>query len=279
MYKPVGKLIAVLFLPLLILAIPRPQIFEYSVEIKVLDKDGRHIPGLGVQNFSLTSNGIEIEHFRVDEVSDLGGKAVLVIDTSGSMAGFPLLKSKLDFAKEAALDFIEISKGIEIGLVAFHLSPYIKVEPGEPISRVEEAIRSLKAGGGTDISSALKEAVDMVHGGGSIILLTDGQSDINWSLVRMASELGIKVFTIGFGWDVNREDLKRIAEETGGDYYFVAKEGDLIKIYRRIAGSLKGRYIISWRQEGELAEVLIKVNIFGEERVVFQGEVTGKRRS
>jgi len=276
-YKPVGKIIAVLFLPLLILAIPRPQVFEYSVEVKVLDSGGRHIPGLVRENFSIISNGIEVEQFRVEEISEFGGKAVLVIDTSGSMAGFLFLGSKLNSAKKAALKFVEISKGMSIGLVAFHSSPYLKVEPGEPISKVKEAIRSLRAGGGTEISPALKEAIDMLDGQGSVILLTDGQSDVDWDLIGGASRAGIRIFTIGFGWDVNEAELKRIAEETGGEYYFAAKESDLIGIYEKIAESLKGRYLLSWRQKGGQADVVIRATVFGKERVVFQGKVIGRR--
>ncbi|MDR3584059.1 MAG: VWA domain-containing protein [Desulfosporosinus sp.] len=110
-------------------------------------------------------------------------------------------------------------------------------------------------GQGTDISTGLKEGVSMLAGlqtleNPVIILLTDGKNDLKGSdrtldISRRDLELSlgiaknkkILVYTIGLNADgsVDKDMLSRIAKETGGKSYIVAKASDLPDIISNIS--------------------------------------------
>ena len=90
----------------------------------------------------------------------------------------------------------------------------------------------------------------------AIILLTDGQSNVGPNPIesaRMASERGVRVFTVGFGtaegeilrfegWSMrvrlDEETLKTIAELTRGDYFYAGSASDLKKVYQTLSSRL-----------------------------------------
>ena len=61
-----------------------------------------------------------------------------------------------------------------------------------------------------------------------IILLTDGEGDYHERYTQEAIAKGVKVHTIGLGEDIDEALLKKIASETGGNYYYAEKASDLI---------------------------------------------------
>lgn len=101
-----------------------------------------------------------------------------------------------------------------------------------------------------------------------IILLTDGQSNVGPDPVeaaRMASERGIRVFTVGVGtaegetirfegWSMrvrlDEETLRTIADLTRGEYFYASNAEDLKKIYQ----SLNSRLVME-KQETEITAV------------------------
>jgi Ca-activated chloride channel family protein len=90
----------------------------------------------------------------------------------------------------------------------------------------------------------------------AIILLTDGQSNVGPNPIeaaRMASERGVRVFTVGFGtaegeilrfegWSMrvrlDEETLKTIADLTRGEYYYAGSASDLKKVYQSLSSRL-----------------------------------------
>ncbi len=96
----------------------------------------------------------------------------------------------------------------------------------------------------------------------AIILLTDGQSNVGPNPIeaaRMASERGVRVFTVGFGtaegeilrfegWSMrvrlDEETLKSIADLTRGEYYYAGSASDLKKVYQ----TLNSRLVLETRE-------------------------------
>ena len=94
------------------------------------------------------------------------------------------------------------------------------------------------------------------YGSAVIILLTDGQSNVGpdpLESARMAAERGVRIYTVGFGtvagenlrfegWSMrarlNEEVLKKIAEQTQGEYYFAGTAADLKKVYKTLSSRL-----------------------------------------
>ena len=87
---------------------------------------------------------------------------VLAVDTSGSMAATDVAPDRLSAAQEAAETFLNRSpKNLQVGLVAFSVTPVRILPPTDDQATVRELLGSLKANGGTAMGDALLNAVEI----------------------------------------------------------------------------------------------------------------------
>ena len=148
---------------------------------------------------------------------------VLVIDKSGSMGGVPI-----ELARQAAKATVELlSPRDKIAVIGFDSQPFIACDmtPASDIGRVQDAIDSLQAGGGTSMYPAMAEGESMLRSAGTrirhMILLTDGQStpgDFEGLAENMALS-GMTVSSVALGGGAARDLLKRVATIGQGRYY------------------------------------------------------------
>ena len=147
-------------------------------------------------------------------------RIVMLIDVSGS-AG-----EGMRIQKAIALDALsQLDDENTVGVVGFNYQAYGIVQP-EPLSEnrdtVEDRIRRLQAGGATNIANGLRGAEEMLGGQrGTIILVSDGGDTESRSAV-VANALGrqsIRVIAVGAGRNVNEGVLRRVADESGGNYF------------------------------------------------------------
>lgn len=153
---------------------------------------------------------------------------MLVLDKSGSMAGF-----NLKLAKTAAVRTLEVMEDRdEIGVVAFDDKPYdiVELQKAENREEISSQIFGIKEGGGTSILPALKRAYEKLTKSNAevrhIILLTDGQAERSGYRDTLDNMNGDKITlsTIGIGTDTDKDLLIRLAEQGNGRYY-VAMDG------------------------------------------------------
>ncbi|MBN2684258.1 MAG: VWA domain-containing protein [Pontiellaceae bacterium] len=147
----------------------------------------------------------------------------LVIDKSGSMEGIPI-----ELARQAAKATVELlSPRDKIGVIGFDSQPFIACEmtPASDIGRVQDAIDSIQAGGGTSMYPGMQEGERMLRSAGTrirhMIVLTDGQSsggDFEGLSESMALS-GMTVSTVALGSGAAKELLERIAQIGQGRYY------------------------------------------------------------
>jgi uncharacterized protein with von Willebrand factor type A (vWA) domain len=168
---------------------------------------------------SLVGGGIRIDasgkpigaHFEQN-----WGKVYMVLDCSGSMAGY-----KVDQAKRGVLDFAKdaIRKRYLVGLIKFDTNATHLSEPTQDVSRLEAQMRSLVASGTTNMAEAIRMAHESLRNlGGSrvMVIATDGQPDnVNDSLNegKSAKRDGIEIITIGTD-DAVQEFLKKLASRS-----------------------------------------------------------------
>ncbi|MDF7800294.1 VWA domain-containing protein [Pontiellaceae bacterium B1224] len=161
----------------------------------------------------------------------------LVIDKSGSMSGVPI-----ELARQAAKATVELlGPRDKIGVIGFDSQPFIACEmtPASDVGRVQDAIDSLQAGGGTSIYPGMVEGERMLRSAGTrvrhMILLTDGQSapgDAEGISESMALS-GITVSTVALGGGAARELLKRIAQIGRGRYYETMDPSSVPRIFTK----------------------------------------------
>ncbi len=194
---------------------------------------------------------------------------VLCMDVSGSMGSRDILPSRMEVAKEVAIDFVMGRPVDRIGLVIFSGEAFSQVPITTDRNTLIAQIQSLQSRrylkDGTVIGEGLATAVDRLSKSNAqskvIILITDGKEDAPDSrlidpltALEIAKSHGVKVYSIGMGVVPSTVDeqtgssgtrspavdfideqlLRRIADETGGKYFRAKDKEGLRNIYNQI---------------------------------------------
>lgn len=181
---------------------------------------------------------------------------ILVVDRSSSMdegdnpADEP---SKFAMAKEAArLAVDSLRPGDTLGVLTFDTN-YVWAVPVQVINsdsdkaRAKGLIQDISLGGGTNIFSAVEEAVRAMRGVSAptkhVVLLTDGQDHSEEDFAPMLSQMRqdqIGLSTIGIGRDADKALLTNLAKQGQGRYYFTELPQNLPQIiFRELNVALK----------------------------------------
>jgi Ca-activated chloride channel homolog len=89
---------------------------------------------------------------------------ILTMDVSGSMKANDVSPTRLDAAREAALNFInQLPAKIRVGLVAFASEPVTLVQPTTDRDQVKSALDSLRPLDGTAMGDALNQVLDIAQ--------------------------------------------------------------------------------------------------------------------
>src|SRR6266480_777401 len=219
----------------------------------VVDGSGKAVAGLRPQDLEIREGGVAPQA-TVTLASMVSPVAVvLVIDSSGSMAGKPLADAK------AAISAMVGSLGAidEVAILSFNSS----VRVVEPLSsdkgRALAGVSSIIAGVYTEIYDAAESAVALLEGidpkaRRAIILLTDGLDTASRSsrlsaVARLGSG-GFPVYAIGLGSAIDRETLDALsAAAPGGATYLAPGSGDLAAIYAKLSEQLLTEYSVEYR--------------------------------
>lgn len=275
---------------------PKPFTLEVDVDVVsvtavVFDKGGHPVRGLGPQDVELYENGVkqEVSYFR--EASSAGDPServplsiVLVLDSSGSM------HDNMRFLREAVLNFVYKLEDVDQALVvSFNQSVKGSAEFTGDIDRLERFVEGLQAWGGTSLYDGTDYALGRIKdapGRKALVVFSDG-ADTTSSLedkqvVDFARAVEATVYCIGFKGPGSRGFLRRIASETGGQYFSPNNVSDLIKVFNEISEELKNHYLLAYtptrEPDGSWREISLKVNRPDAEVRVRKGYFALKRR-
>src|SRR5882762_2688169 len=228
-----------------------------SVPTTVTDAQGRLVPNLEQDQFSILDNGKpqEITFFQ-NETQPF--TVVVMLDYSASMT------ANLDLLRAATEQFL------------IRLLPQDKGQVGAFSDRIEfsgqftndrddliSALRDLQYGNPTRLWDAVDQSIDMlkpVEGRKVVLVFTDGDdtySKIGFgSVLDHAKQNEVMVYAIGLqsqyfnGQRMVRSQpdrsLRKIAEETGGGYFELKKTDELAPTFTRVAQELHSLYTIGF---------------------------------
>jgi Ca-activated chloride channel family protein len=287
------------------------------VYVSVTDQKGDPVPNLTEDRFSLfeSEEQRQILSFERGVNINQGIKLLLVVDNSGSMywdASGRVKNStdekiwRITYAKEAVSSLLnEIKNPMDrVGLISFNVKIGSKIRLTNDKGEIAEVLRSIvkpaEEEAYTELYETLYQAVDELrtYGGRKvIILLSDGQdfpleNNPNFptregieGAIRFAQQEGISVFTIGLSARADRENLLRIAEETGGAYFWVYYPAQLRTLYNLIRQQILQEYLLIYSATMAPAEkkpVRVVYITDGErseaERFYFSGTIFGMGR-
>lgn len=228
-----------------------------SVPTTVTDAQGRLVPSLEQEQFSILDNGKpqEITFFQ-NETQPF--TVVVMLDYSASMT------ANLDLLRAATEQFL------------IRMLPQDKGQVGAFSDRIEfsgqftndrddliSALRDLQYGNPTRLWDAVDQSVDMlkpVEGRKVVLVFTDGDDTYSkasfGSVLDHARQEEVMVYAIGLqsvffnGQRMVRSQpdrsLRKIAEETGGGYFELKKTDELSPTFTRVAQELHSLYTLGF---------------------------------
>ncbi len=204
---------------------------------------------------------------------------VLAIDISGSMLARDFKPDRITAAKEVAGSFVADRYGDRIGLVVFAGEAFTQSPLTTDQSSLQTLLSRIRSGvieDGTAIGNGLATAINRLRESDAkskvVILLTDGVNNRGeiapLTAAAIAQDYGIKVYTIGVGTmgeapypvfdqrgnlvqtvnmkvEIDEDMLRKIARQTGGEYFRATDKQTLQSIYDRINSMEKSRVEVS----------------------------------
>ena len=223
----------------------------------VTDAEGRLVPGLAQEEFTILDNGKpqEITFFSSDVQPFT---VVVMLDFSASMT------ANLDRLKAASEQFILRMLPADTGQVG-SFSDKIQFSGTFTNDRDDLifALNDLQFGNPTRLYDAIDASIDMLKGvdGRTVVLVfTDGDDTASrvgrGSVLDHARDDEAMIYAIGLESEFfngrrvvrTRPDrgLKRLADETGGGYFELKKTDDLAPTFTRVAQELHSQYTLGF---------------------------------
>ena len=282
-------------------AAPKPFTFESAVEMVSLtavvhDKAGRFIHGLGPADIEVYEDGVrqDVTYFR--EASGASAEKIplsvaLVLDASGSM------RANMHFLQEAALAFVYKLTDVDQALVVqFNESIKGSADFTGDVDRLEQFVEALQAWGGTSLYDAIQYGLNRIKdqpGRKAIIVFSDGADTTSTmkeqEVVDYARAVEATVYCVGIRGASGlmarspRGFLRKIAQETGGEFFFPDKVGDLIKVFNAISDELHNHYALAYSPrrppDGLWRNIEVRLNRKDAELRVRKGYFAVKRRA
>ncbi len=192
---------------------------------------------------------------------------VLAIDSSLSMQAVDVKPTRLDAAKQAAIEFVkQLPDKYNVSVVSFAGTASILIPPTLDHNTVENAINGIKLAESTAVGEAITtslRAISQAPKGkdekdpapGAIVLLSDGTNTAGRAPTQAAAAAKaakVPIYTIGYGTEngyvdldgkrepvpVDHDLMQRLAKDTGGEYFRAATADQLKKVYENIGSKV-----------------------------------------
>ncbi len=247
-----------------------------QLHVSVMDEKDRFVRGLKKEDFSVYEDKVqqELSLFREEDVPVSLG---LVIDNSGSM------RTKRERVNKAALTFAKTcNPQDEIFLINFNDQVFIDQEFTKSRDDLTDALENLDARGGTSLHDAIYLSLEHIREGKedkkALLVISDGEDrDSRYkfqSVLEFARESLASIYVIGLldkeGERSNAQkkaakNLKELAEDTGGKYYFPESVDEVEAICTQIAHEIRNQYTLGYkptntRRDGTWRTIIVKLN-------------------
>lgn len=238
-----------------------------EIHATVFDSRGRHITGLGRDDFQIleSQQPQAVEIFEsVESPFSLG----LLLDITGSM------EDALPLVKQACLKLLdELRPQDQVAVFSFSDRMSEAQDFTQDRKAAAAAIRRLRAGGKTALFDALTRASLRMadrKGKKALVVLTDGNDNASTltleSALRRARREAIPVYCLAQGEALRAaklmDTLERIAESTGGNTFRLQKLSRIDEIFAEISRDLAASYLLAYKPrpgDGEWRPIQVRV--------------------
>jgi Ca-activated chloride channel family protein len=243
------------------------EVTRVSMAYSVTDKKGRFVTGLTKDDFEVLENGKPqvIQEFAAEPSLPL--RVAVLIDTSNS------IRDRFKFEQEAASQFLgEMLRTTsdKAMVVSFDSTAEMACNLTDDTDKLGNAIRGLRAGGGTAMYDAIRFASEKLGAElpsyqfrRIIVIVSDGDDNQSRGTRDQALESAQVADTFIYAISTNNlsqgdtdgdKVLKYFTGQTGGLAYFPFKLEDLSRSFEVIAEEVRHQYAILYRPEPLLAD-------------------------
>jgi len=222
----------------------RSQGDDMRVVFAISGAGGESVDVDGVQ---LTVDGTPVDSTTesLGEIEDFTQVAMLVLDTSESMAG-----EKIVAAKQAAQDFLAaVPDDVEVGLITFADEAQVQVPPTTERDELSTTIDGLQTQRQTVLYDAVVLAANQLRGAdlGTAIVLSDGADRGSQATLEQATQAaddsGAAFDVVSFGDSAEQVDeLNQIADASGGTVTEAANAAQLSAAFDESAELISNSY-------------------------------------
>ncbi len=221
---------------------------------------------------------------RIAPADVMPKELVFVLDTSGSMSGFPIEKAKE--AMKLAMDGLYPQD--TFNLITFAGDEHILFDQPVPATKenllkAEKFLETREGGGGTEMMKAIKAALDPSDAQDHVRIvcfMTDGYVGNDMEIIsEVQKHANARVFSFGIGSSVNRFLLDKMAEEGRGEVEYVGLDDDgsaaAKRFHERVRNPLLTDISVDWNGL-PVADVYPKriPDLFGAKPVILSGRYT-----
>ena len=252
-----------------------------NVPVTVLDKSGRLITDLTVENFDVREDGVPQRILLFSKENELPLSIGLLMDVSNSV------RPKLKFEQEATMAFFDaiIRPGKDQALfVTFSTTVELLQDFTDDHEQLKQAVRSARPIGATALYDAIyrvcEEKMWTAPGRRALVVISDGEDNASdhtlEEVIDLAQRVETVIYTIGTtnvgGFGVTggltdapgNKELRRMAEATGGKAFFPAKLLDLERTFTEISQELRSQYYLFYvstnqARDGSFRKIEVKV--------------------
>jgi len=251
------------------------------------------VAGQKMQDALLTHSGNNGGYFtlilqppeRVTVADVMPKELVFVLDTSGSMSGFPIEKAKETM--KLALDNLYPTD--TFNLITFSGDEHILFPEPVPatkdnLRKAQEFLESRKGGGGTEMMKAIKASMDPSDAQDHVRIvcfMTDGYVGNDMEIIgEVQKHPNARVFAFGIGNGVNRFLLDSMAKYGRGEVEYVSLNDDgsaaARRFHERVRNPLLTDISIDWNGL-PVTDVYPKTipDLFSVKPVILTGRYTG----
>lgn len=244
--------------------------------------DGSHVQGVLTVPGTTQAHGIDAGSVKVafgsasaqpahlTSITREQRSALIMIDTSGSMAGAGLAAAKS--AAEIFLD--EVPADIAVGLASFAHAPHLLVSPTTDRQSVRRALARVAAGGDTSLYDAVMLGGRVLGTGGSrtLVLLSDGADTVSRTTLRTATveirRAGIRPVVVGFRTgDMQNGVLRAVAGAGAGVFTQAHDTASLRRAFGSAAEDISTQVRLS---------AVVPAGLHGAQHITVTGTVQGR---
>ena len=234
----------------------RASVDVVTISAVVRDKQGRFVPALTKDDFTVLDNGQKrpIVEFQPDENGPIS--VALLVDGSGSMRHFSAVCRRVGELLLTQLN----DHSDDVALLSFDSRLVRLREFTSDFQQFRSGLNEVENWGASSIYDAIAGAADVVHKHTrkrrAVVVVTDGRD--NWStlspgeVARIASTIDVPVFVLAVTpHDDEAADVEiggglgEIARATGGEYFSADTETPQARALGRIVEELRHQYLLA----------------------------------